>query len=92
MKNAVRPHPHNLLLTDYAIFDRGSLTHNFHILKGFSLGFGNKFSTQPLGRKFVYKQIVIFPYLIHLFSTRPMIRDKGGNSLTLMPSSCGVSN
>ncbi|WP_139792956.1 hypothetical protein [Pseudophaeobacter leonis] len=83
---------HNLLLSDCETFDTGPLTHNIHILNGFSLQFGNKFSNHPLEGKFIYKQIVIFPYLIHLFSTHPMIGGKGGNSLTLMPVSCGVSD
>jgi hypothetical protein len=92
LKNDGLPPAYNLLLTDCETFDTGSLTHNIHILKGFSLHFGNKFSNLPPEGKFIYKQIVIFPYLIHLFSTHPMIGSKGGNSLTLMPVSCGVSD
>lgn len=46
----------------------------------------SKFTNWKNGRKIVYKQIVIFPSLIHKFATCAMIVAEDGNGLTDPPT------
>ncbi|OUS35298.1 hypothetical protein A9Q94_13530 [Rhodobacterales bacterium 56_14_T64] len=46
----------------------------------------SKFTNWKNGRKIVYKQIVIFPSLIHKFATCSMIVAEDGNGLTDPPT------